>query len=233
VGVGELLTIGFGDLRSGLQGVAISGAGSLLARGRSVEAASAPEIVALADGGWQVSAGEAFTITLTALGDPAPLCERGQSSICAVRGTIGGESIDGLGALTRSEHPATAALERAISIWFDPGPRVALAAQRPAAAGGHGDERLEAIVFAGEAPHTAARVDDPRLSTTYDGAGRVTHCGLELWEGAESERALRIGGEALAHGEIALPGGGRARVAFLGAHSEGHQGLGRYDITER
>ena len=119
--------------------------------------------------------------------------------------------------------PAAAALERAISVWFDGGLSVALAAQRPAAAAGHGDERLAAVVFGGEATHAPTRVDDPRLSTTYDGERRVAHCGLELWESEESERALRIGGEALAHGEIALPDGGRTRVAFLSAHSDGRR----------
>ena len=81
-------------------------------------------------------------------------------------------------------------------------------------------------------PPAAVAIADPRLSTTYDGDGRVIHCGLELWEGEESEFPRRAAGEASAHGELTHPGGATTRVAFLDCHGDGgRRGPGVYAIT--
>jgi hypothetical protein len=52
-----------------------------------------------------------------------------------------------------------------------------------------------------------------------------------LWETAEAECALRIGGEAFAHGELGHPDGTHTAVAFVRWHHEGHHAPGSYAIT--
>ena len=80
-------------------------------------------------------------------------------------------------------------------------------------------------------PLEPATIELPRLSTTYDAGGLATHAGIELWETAEAEFAVRIGGEALAHGEMTHPDGARTSVAFVRWHHNGHRGSGSYAIT--
>jgi hypothetical protein len=73
-------------------------------------------------------------------------------------------------------------------------------------------------------------IDDPRLSTAYDGAGHQRRAGLELWETDESDYPLRVAGEAVGAGELELDGGGRLRCAFFVWRHAGSVGGGRYDI---
>jgi hypothetical protein len=54
---------------------------------------------------------------------------------------------------------------------------------------------------------------------------------LELWEGEESDFALRIGGEARDVGELVLPDGARLRSAFYVWRHDGREGGGRYDLV--
>ena len=75
------------------------------------------------------------------------------------------------------------------------------------------------------------RIERPRLSSTYDSQGLLTHAGLELWESEDSDRPIRIGGEALARGELRSPDGALTRVTFLAWHHDGLHGLGSYAIT--
>ena len=75
------------------------------------------------------------------------------------------------------------------------------------------------------------RVEDPRLSTGYDGEQRQRRAGLELWLDEESH-ARRAAGEVVCGTSLDL---GRLRLdcAFLRWHMEGREGVGRYDILRR
>jgi hypothetical protein len=228
----DRLTIGFADARAALQGVAIAGVGTLLLHGEQLTAAPPPQIAAPEGDrtAWRISSPDSYELAMEPLGQAAALADGGQISLCRVTGTLGAQQLDGLGALTRRPADGGFALERSVTAWFDPQLGFALAARRPRSASGHGEEQLEAVVFRGE-PLEPATIELPRLSTTYDPAGVATHAGIELWETAEAEFAVRIGGEALAHGELAHADGAHTRVAFVGWHHDGRRGSGSYEIT--
>jgi hypothetical protein len=93
----------------------------------------------------------------------------------------------------------------------------------------HGEEELEVHVARGT-PLEPGLVADPRLSTSYDGEGRVLRAGLELWEEeieAERERggALRLAGETVVGAELE-----KVSVAFLDWHRAEQIGTGCYAI---
>ncbi len=232
MGVSEQLTIGFADASAQIQGVAIAGVGTLLALEGQLTAAPPPQVAAPEDdaGAWKVSSPNSFELSLEPLGPAAALAHGVSIRLCRAMGTVGSQQLDGLASLSREPAADAFALERRVAIFFDAQLGFALAARRPRGAGGHGEEQLEAIAFRGE-PLEAASIEIPRLSTTYDADGVPTHAGIELWETDEAELALRIGGEVLAHGELAHPGGARTRVSFVAWHHDGRHGIGSYEIT--
>ena len=75
-------------------------------------------------------------------------------------------------------------------------------------------------------------VDEARLSTTWDAAGRQRRAGLELWIGEEDEFPRRAAGEAVCGTTLEL---GRLRMdlAFLRWEMEGRGGAGRYEVLRR
>ena len=81
-------------------------------------------------------------------------------------------------------------------------------------------------------PSARSSVEDPRLSTTTDEAGRQIRAGLELWVGEDDDYPLRGVGEVLAGSTLEL-GALRLDVAFFGWHIEGRAAVGRYDILRR
>lgn len=226
--MGERLTIGFGDASAGLHGVAIAGLGTLVTAGGRVLPAGQPALREL-DGVTRLG-GDGLDVSLEPLGAPGSLGASTEVWLCRARGTVAGTPLDGLGTITRATLPDALALDRSVSAWFEPGLAFALAARRARGAGGHGDEELAAVVLRGEPP-AAAPVAEPRLSTTYDGDGRIVHCGIELWETEDSEFAERIGGESVAHGELAGPGGALTAVTFMAFHRDGAAGCGHYAVT--
>jgi hypothetical protein len=124
-------------------------------------------------------------------------------------------------------------LARTVSAWMGDDLAVSLTAIRPA---GKRDQAAEAVAAsilerdeAGEA--RALAVADPRLSTTYDGAGRQQRAGLELWIGQDGW-PRRAAGEIACGTSLAL---GRLRLdcAFFRWHMEGREGFGRYDVLRR
>ena len=231
----ERLTVAFADADTHAQGVAIAGVGTLLSLGGELTQAPSPEIAAIEGGGdvLKLRSPNSYDLTLQPLGSAAALVDGALVSLWRASGTIGSQSFDGFGSLTRgSQNGATFALERSLSIFFDAQLAFALAARRPPGAHAHGEEQLEAFAFRGE-PLEPSRIAVPRLSSTYDSDGLLTHTGIELWESDESEFALRIGGEALARGELLHPGGARTRVTFIDWHHDGRRGVGSYEITTR
>ena len=210
------LLIAFADTAAGVQGIAIAGAGTLLATPDGVRALPGPGPAARPAGGFE-------------LGVPGEL-ELEFEPAGGARGHIGETAIDGHAAILQIDDDNDRALTRAVAIFLGP-VTIALSARRPLGARGHGEELLGAVIVEGDPPAEVA-IADPRLSTTYDGDGRVMHCGLELWEGEESEFPRRAAGEASAHGELAHPGGATTRVAFLDCHGDGgRRGPGVYAIT--
>jgi hypothetical protein len=230
----ERLTVAFADADAHAQGVAIAGVGTLLSLGGDRSLAPPPEIAAIEGGGdvLKLRSPNSYDLSLQPLGSAAALADGALISLCRASGTIGSQSFDGFGSLTRGSHNGTFALERSLSIFFDAQLGFALAARRPPGARAHGEEQLEAFAFRGE-PLEPSRIAVPRLSSTYDAGGLLTHAGIELWESDEAEFALRIGGEALARGELLHPDGARTRVTFIDWHHDGRHGVGSYDITTR
>lgn len=227
-----MVTVGFADPGAGVQGVAIEGAGALIAAGGAVSAVPGFDLADVDGTACRLRGGEAYDVTLEPVGPPAELGPAARAWICRARGSATGRPLEGLGAIIRSEIGDRVPLQRAVTAWLAPELAVVLAARRPRRASGHGDEELHAALVRGEPPVPLA-VASPRLSTTYDGDGLVTHCGIELWETEESEFAERYGALATAHGELTHADGARTRVAFLAWRRNGETGIGRYDITER
>ena len=81
-------------------------------------------------------------------------------------------------------------------------------------------------------PERSVSIEDPRLSTTSDEAGRQIRAGLELWLDEDADYPIRGVGEVLAGSTLEL-GALRLDVAFFGWHIEGQNAIGRYDILRR
>jgi hypothetical protein len=231
VGVNERLTISFADAERRIQGVAIDGVGTLLRAGEQLTVA-APAVFARAGDSWQVSCAGEFELSLAAWGAGASLGDGPQVWPCGATGTVGSQPLNGLALLTSAPTAGSGvALERSLAILFDASLAFAVHATRPPGARGHGEDQLAAVVFRGDPPEPA-RVERPRLSGTYDAGGELAHVGMELWESEESDRPLRIGGEAQARGVLAHPDGSSTHVTFVAWHHDGRHGLGSYSITQ-
>jgi hypothetical protein len=158
----------------------------------------------------------------------------GYEQLCRVRGTL---RVDGrerpLRGLGQRGHAwgnpdwERIALTRSVGAWLDDGSGVVIASVRPAGAQSHADEAIWAAALD---PHRVRPLEDPRLSTTTDSAGRQIRAGLELW--GEEDFSFRGIGEALAGTTLDL-GGLRLDCAFFRWHVEGRTAVGRYDILRR
>ncbi|WP_028065557.1 hypothetical protein [Solirubrobacter soli] len=193
---------------------------------------------------WTVSgAGEIeFSLTFEALTPPAEYGGRmalvktggmeGYEQLCRVRGTMAGREIDGLGQRGHSwGNPDwdKIALTRSVSAWFDDGTGCVLSTVRSIKTDNHADEAIWAAAFDGS---RFLAVDEPRLSTTTDGAGRQVRAGLELWMDKDDDYPTRGLGEVITGSTLEL-GALRLDVAFFGWHVEGRVAIGRYDIIRR
>ena len=228
----ETLTVGFGDGDAGVQGLAIEGSGALLSIDGHLAPAPGFDLTDVDGAACRVRGDGDYDVTLEPVSPPVELGPATRTWICRARGNTGGRLLDGFGSLTRSAAPADGVtLQRAVIAWLGPELALALAARRPRKAGGHGDEELHAAILRG-ASLEPVPVEDPRLSSTYDGDGRLIRCGIELWEPADAEFAQRLGGIATAHGDLVHPNGARSRVAFIAWHGERQQGIGSYVITK-
>ena len=199
---------------------------------------------------WTVAfSGEAdqgFELTFEALGPPATLDEdepaalaggmTGYEQLCLVHGTVraGGRAHE-LRCLGQRGHswgePDWGRIEttRTLTAWLDDGTGLSLTGVRPAGATDHAAELTWAALLGAAG---SVRVDDPRLSTTYDGAGRQRSAGLELWVGEEDAYPRRVSGELLCGSTLDL-GQLRLDCAFFRWHMDGRGGVGRYDLLRR
>ncbi len=194
----------------------------------------------------------------SAVGDALGM--RGYEQVCHMRGTvtIAGRTRELSGWGQRGHAWGVLdwqrlALTRAVSAWLTDGSAIVLAAARPAAARGHGEEALSAFrVPASNGPDaaenaaaeraatagavTAGVVTEPvheaRLSTSYDAAGHHVRAGLEIWPGPDTAHPLRAAGEVLCGTTLEL-GQLRYECAFFAWRCLGRDGAGRYDIVHR
>jgi hypothetical protein len=115
---------------------------------------------------------------------------------------------------------------RTVAAWLDDGTGLAVLAVRPAGAGHHEDEATWAALLGAAG---SLRIAEPRLSTTYDDAGRQQRAYLELWVGAEDGYPRRATGEVVCGSSVDL---GRLRLdcAFMRWRMDGRSGVGRYDV---
>ena len=230
----SVLAVGFGG-RETLGAVAEAGA------------TPPPEVVASVEEPlerWAVAgSGELpFSLTFEARTPPAEYGGRiglvktggmeGYEQLCRVRGTVGSRTVDGLGQRGHSwGNPDwdRIALTRSVSAWFDDGSGSVLSSVRSIKASSHADEAIWAAVFDGS---RALTVDEPRLSTTTDSAGRQIRAGLEFWLDKDDDYPTRGLGDVVTGSTLEL-GALRLDVAFFAWHIEGRAAVGRYDIIRR
>jgi hypothetical protein len=199
---------------------------------------------------WTVTFGaggpRGFELSFEALGAPAELGADepaaraggmvGYEQLCRVQGTVraGGRTHE-VRCLGQRGHawgePDWDRIEatRTLTAWLEDGTGVTLSAVRPAGAHDHGAEATWAALLA---PAGSLRVDEPRLSTTYDEAGLQRRAGLELWVGADDAYPRRASGQAICGSTLEL---GRLRLdcSFFRWRMEGRSGIGRYDRLRR
>lgn len=171
-------------------------------------------------------------------GDPAAKLGgmQGYDQVCAVTGTVHiGDRLVAIDCLGQRGHTwgepdwDRISVARTVTAWMEDERAVALTAVRPIDATNHMAEEMAAFYVEGGEPQA---VDDPRLSTGYDGDGHQRRAGLELWVTEDGEYARRLGGEVLAGTTLDL---GRLRLdcAFFLWRMEGQLGVGRYDVLRR
>jgi hypothetical protein len=130
----------------------------------------------------------------------------------------------------RQQLTSGATSARLVAAWFEDGSTVGLLARRPKGAKGQDKDEID-VALAGAAAEAGIKVFDPRLSTTYNGAGEPRRFGIELWLGEDEDgeqRPLRIGGEA--RGEPTVLDGLRVQP-FVARTSRG-EGEGLYVLAE-
>ena len=117
---------------------------------------------------------------------------------------------------------------RVLSARLGDGRLLAVVALRPVGAKGHGDDVVAGAIGDGE---SFVSVDQPLLSTEYDGAGRPRRVGLELYPG-EDGLALRIAADVTA-ATASVDGGVERIAAALAVRSPGGEGAGAFDLVTR
>jgi hypothetical protein len=158
----------------------------------------------------------------------------GYEQLCGVSGTVreGGRERE-IRCLGQRGHgwgePDWSRIEsaRTLAAWPGAGYGLALSSVRPTGTS-HADELVWAALL-DEAG--TLRVEDPRVSTTYDDEGRQRRAGLELWLG-DDELPHRGSGEVLCGSTLDL-GQLRLDCAFFRWRIDGESGVGRYDVLRR
>jgi hypothetical protein len=160
----------------------------------------------------------------------------GYDQLCTVEGTlrVGGQdrAVHGLaqrGHAWGNPDWDAIALTRSVGAWFEDGSGAVLHSVRGGKVSHHGDEAYWAARLDAE---RAVGVEEPRLSTTTDEAGRQIRSALELWVTEEDEYPFRSAGEVLTGSTLEL-GALRLDCAFFRWHADGRTGVGRYDVIRR
>jgi hypothetical protein len=195
---------------------------------------------------WTVALEGRFSLAFEALAGPAELAAgepaagaggmTGYEQLCRVQGTVqaGGRTHEvrcfgQRGHLWGEPDWERMDCTRTVAAWLEDGTGVSLLAVRPAGSSDHAAESVWAALLA---PAGVLRVDEPRLSTTYDEEGRQRRAGLELWVGEEDAYPRRAAGEAVCGSTLDL-GQLRLECAFFRWRMDGRSGVGRYDVLQR
>jgi hypothetical protein len=237
-------TLAFGDVDGRLWGAAVQSAQAGLAFGNGDCARTAPTPAwTVEDRVWSLS-GDGFELHLEPRGETpeepdsdgdAPADVSGLQELCRVHGRLslnGVEQIVDCGG-TRTEidglKPDAIASVRAVSGWFGLDEAITLIALRSSRASDHEADLVAAMLFD---PDGWVPVSDPRLSTTYTGAGDPARANLELWvSDGENEFPRRAAGEAAGIGVNFSAGELALRVAPMRCHTRGLEGAGVYVLA--
>jgi len=246
-----LCTLAFGELDpAGVWGAAwIPGpdgqALTALGAGHASASLGGVNLAGVADGGeWRLD-GDAAALVVAPAGDEVAVQAsddgiEGWDQLCRVTGRFERDGtqhmVDCLG--LRSSWGGGIDVERyesirAVSVWFEPDEALTVTAFRPRKAKAHDRDVLAGAVLA---PDVSAKVEDPRLSTTYEGEGWPARAGLELWlagEEPEQQYPRRASGEATGARVEALAGSLELRVEPFRFHSRGRDGAGAYLLARR
>jgi len=229
----KVLVCSFGDLASGLGGMAwdlgqaagIELVGDEVRAGTfGIEEGGDAATVAIGAGDELLEAVLAPQIEPVALepveGQGAALFVTPSSAEVHPRG--GGRTVECPGQISRwtTDPLESAGTFRHLTIAGPEGVLVVAVAMGEQGLQGHGDERVSAWLV--EADGQERRFDEALISTQYDGEGRPTRAGLELWPGEDSP-PTRIA--------CSLLGGTDAGDLWAGlfrCHTDGTEGLGSY-----
>jgi hypothetical protein len=241
------VTFAFGDPAADVYGIARvardgDGLVVLFADRRPVATAAGDGVATVDDESWtaRFDDGErAFALTFDPAGPPAAFEDAGglagEERLCHVHGSVriggGTREIRGLGQrelVTGVPDWDRIDAARYVAAWLADGSAVVLRSVRPAGADYDGEASWAALL----GPAGSLRVDEPRLTTTYDDEGRQRRAGLELWVGEDDAYPRRAAGEVLCGSTLDL-GSLRLDCAFLRWRMDGVAGIGRYDILRR
>lgn len=195
---------------------------------------------------WTVALDGVLDLELTAVTAPAALDAsaaaakaggmQGYEQLCRVRGTVwvdgAAVAVDALGQRGHwwgAPDWRKLAMTRSVSVWAGESDAVLLASVVPEKRRGHDEESRWGVLVD---PSGLVEIDDPRLSTTYDGDGHQRRAGLELWVGEEDEFPIRAAGEVLCGSTLDL-GSLVLECAFFRWRVEGREGVGRYDVLRK
>jgi hypothetical protein len=117
---------------------------------------------------------------------------------------------------------------RSIGVVFSDGGLLALTASRPAGSGGHGEERVSAVLC--DPDGAPVEVSEALLSTEYGEDGVQRRATLELWVDGEEGQPLRGAGTLISAAKVRQEGLS-ADIAFFRWSVEGRDGLGHYEVV--
>lgn len=223
------VSLAFFDPEHGLYGTARAGATLLFDGDGSHVLAKGPEVERRGDG-WKAALEGSFELQLEPIAASARLGGV-DAHLCSVKGKVGSVKVSCLGTVGETRRPPRweelDAL-RSISAAFDSENAVLALASRPRGVPGHGHERVSAWLLRDGEPHD---VEDPRISTMYDGEGRQRGAGLELWMPGE-DFPRRVNGTVVAGSSLQLEGLS-VHVAFFRWRMEDREGAGAYELWLR
>jgi hypothetical protein len=120
------------------------------------------------------------------------------------------------------------AQRRSIGIVFSDGGLLALSAERPAGAGGHGDEQVSAVLCGADG--APVEVSEALLSTEYGPDGVQRRATLELWTDENDAQPIRGAGTLISSAKVRRSGT-VSEIAFFRWSVEGREGLGHYELV--
>ena len=120
------------------------------------------------------------------------------------------------------------AQRRSIGIVFSDGGLLALSAERPGGARGHGDERVSAILCGPDG--APVEVSEALLSTEYGADGVQRRASLELWIDDDDGQPVRGAGTLISSAKVERADS-VSEIAFFRWSVEGREGLGHYELV--